>query len=276
MRLLRRTAKSISGTIGRSHPLINALRPAYDRLLDWSSNGQGIMQTINGREQFLIDPHQRVHFPEIYDPAVCSYLRQRVKPGDVCLNIGAHVGLYALCLANWSAPGGRVYAFEPNPLTRELLSKHVALNNASERIKVVAQAISDSPGETTFFATGLEGFSRLGQPNPQATHAGLRPITVEVTSIDDFCAEQGIVPDWIIMDIEGYEIKALAGARKTIKTMSGRLGIMVEMHPNVWPLTGTSRAHLESLLAELSLKPVMMSGQSDPLSEYGIVRLEYV
>lgn len=276
MNLLRRTARTVSGALGRDSAMINALRPTYDRLLDWSSGGRGIIQVLNGREQFRIDPHYRVHFPEIYDPSVCDFLRERVRAGAVTLDIGAHVGIYALCMAAWSAPGGRVLAFEPNLATRTVLEKHIALNDFTERIEVIAQAVSDAQGEATFFASELEGFSRLGSANPDRPQAAATTsVTVPVTTVDAVCAERGLEPDWIIMDIEGYEVAALAGARETIRTGRGRLGMIVEMHPTLWPIAGASREKFETLLAELSLKPVGLTGQSDAFADYGIVCLEY-
>lgn len=274
MDFLRRTARWVSGTLGRDTALINALRPAYDRLLDWSTGGRGVVQELNGHERFRIDPHQRVHFPEVYDPDVCAYLRARVRPGDDCLNVGAHVGVYALCLAHWSAPGGRVVAFEPNPAARAVLEKHVALNGLAGRVEVVPQAVSGASGEATFFAAGLAGFSRLGRPNPERPDA--TPITVPVTTLDAFCAGRGLAPRWLVMDIEGYEAAALAGARATVRAGRGRLGIVVEMHPTLWPAAGTSREQVEALLAELSLRPVALAGQADPLAEQGMVHLDYV
>lgn len=276
MKILRRAARAVSGTMGRNSTLINRLRPAYDGLLELSTGGQGIVQRINGREEFRVDPHYRMHFPEVYDPPVCDYLREHVRPGDTCLNVGAHVGLYALCLAAWSAPGGRVFAFEPNPATRAVLEKHVALNKVGERIEVEAKAVSEASGEASFFATSLEGFSRLGQPNPHATHTGLEAVTVSVTSIDAFCSERSLTPNWITLDIEGYEIAALYGARETVRKGRGRLGLIVEMHPDLWESAGASRGKLETLLGELSLKPIPLTGQSDPFDDYGIVRLDCI
>lgn len=273
MNLVRRAAKSVSNKLGRDSKLINALRPAYEQLLDLSTGGRGIIQTINGLEQVRIDPFQRVHVPETYDPEVCDYLRANVKPGDICLNIGAHVGIYALCFAQWSAPNGRVFAFEPNPATRVVLEKHVTLNDAEDQIDVISQAISDAPGESSFFATELEGFSRLGQPNPDATHAKLTTVTVPVTTVDAFCIELGLRPDWITMDIEGYEIAALTGARETIKANGGQLRLIVEMHPLLWHTTGNFREQFETLISDMNLTTVGLTGQNDPFAEYGIVLL---
>lgn len=272
MNVLRRAVQRISGGLGRESGLVTFLRPAYDRWLQWSASERGLLQPVND-EEFLIDPRYRVHFPDVYEPQVWRHLKARVRPGDVCLNVGAHMGIYALALARWTAPGGRIFAFEPNPTTRAALARHVVLNGASDRIEILGEAVSAAPGLATFFATDQEGFSRLGIHNPMATHG--KELTVPVTSIDAFCAERGLAPDWITLDIEGSEIGALEGARVTIARGRGRLGIIVEMHPTMWPQPASGQA-MATLLSSLGLRAVGFDGGTDPLAAYGVVRLEYV
>jgi FkbM family methyltransferase len=273
MSLLGRIARAVGGAVGRDSAIINAVRPVYDRFADWSTLGRGIRHRVN-HEEFRIDPHYRAHVPEIYDPEVASYLRDHVNAGDVSLVIGAHVGIYVLSLAKWSAPGGHVYAFEPNPATRAILRKHVRLNDAVGAIDVVGYAVSAAPGEATFCAYGIEGFSRLGVPNPEV-RADPTALTVSVTTVDAFCAERTVMPDWITVDVEGYEAAVLAGARDTIAAGRGRLGIIVEMHPNLWEAAGSSRAAMDALLTSLSLTGVPMTGQAAATGDYGIIRLAY-
>lgn len=274
MSAVRRLARAVSGRLGRESAVIRALRPAYNWALHVATFGRGIWWTVNGRERYRIDPFLRQYFQPEYDPLVHAFLRERVQPGSVVLDVGANLGIYALCLAEWVGPRGRVFAFEPNPAARAVLEKHVALNGFAHRVTVVGAAISDAGGEATFNAAGIEGYSRLGVENPDLP--GGTPITVPVTTLDAFCAGERIAPDWIVLDIEGYEVAALRGARDTIGSGRGRLRLIVEMHPTLWAASGTSRAELESLLAELELRPVPLTGQRDALGEYGIVALEPV
>ena len=259
--------------LGHGSRLATFLRPAYDRLLAWSSGQTGFLHPVNG-ETFRIDPRYRVHVPEVYEPEAWRYLKAHVAPGQVCLNMGAHVGIYALALAKWTAPGGRVFAFEPNPATRAVLTTHVALNAATDRIEIVPDAISDRPGRATFFATELEGFSRLNAQNPQMPQG--RPIDVATTTIDAFCQERRIAPDWILMDVEGLETAALDGARRTIAQGRGRLRLVVELHPNVWPLGGASHESMAALLTSLGLRAVPLQGQTDVFAAKGVVLMEYI
>jgi hypothetical protein len=82
-----------------------------------------------------------------------------------------------------------------------------------------------------------------------------------------------VSPDWLFIDIEGFEIAALEGARNLMKSRGGEMGIVVEMHPDAWHLAGTNRAQLERLLRELGLDAVPLSGQTDALGEHGLVHL---
>ena len=108
----------------------------------------------------------------------------------------------------------------------------------------------------------------------------LRPVAptvavdVPVTTLDAFCREAAIAPDWLAIDLEGYEVRALRGAVETLGRRRPRPGIVVEMHPNLWHTAGTSRRQAEDLLRSLGLVPIPLSGQRDPLADPGMVALE--
>jgi hypothetical protein len=107
--------------------------------------------------------------------------------------------------------------------------------------------------------------SRLGLPNDALSQTV--PIVVPVIDLDSFFEHP---PAWLVIDVEGFEMRVLRGARRLI---SQSKGIIVELHPDSWELAGTSRADLESLLAEHSLKMTPLTGQTDPFTEHGNVLL---
>jgi FkbM family methyltransferase len=192
--------------------------------------------------------------------------------GATCLSVGANLGVYPLQFAHWAGAGGRVYAFEPNPATAAVLRRHVDLNGFSERIRIVERAVSNLPGEATFHAAGVDGMSRLGASNP-GLDGRTAAIAVRVDSLDAFCAAEGVRPDVIMIDIEGFEVAALRGAASLFQGRSPP-AVVVEMHPDAWRVAGDDRAGLESLLAEYRVRPIPLSGQADALGEYGHVALE--
>ena len=274
MSLLQTIARHTSGLVGRESGLIRRLRPAYESLLEWSGNGMGIPWEING-VTYRIDPHQRHRLGQNYDAPVAEFLRRSVKPGDLCFDVGANVGVYVLQFAHWSAPNGRVVAFEPNPSALAVLEQHVQMNQLSNRVTIEAAAIGETSGDQVLYAAEAEGMSRLGAPN-SALDGRVTEINVSVVTLDEYCAKNKLDPDWLFIDIEGFEIAALSGARDLIQRRRGKLGIVVEMHPNVWNSANTTRERAENLIAEMGLKAVPLMGQTDPLGDYGLVHLVYV
>ena len=77
-----------------------------------------------------------------------------------------------------------------------------------------------------------------------------------MTTIDDFCRESGIVPDWILIDVEGYEYEVLLGAAETLRRHRPR--VLVELHAQV--SSEAARAAGQRLLSELGLTPVPIQG----------------
>ena len=58
-------------------------------------------------------------YPELF------YLKQLIKPGYVCLDIGANVGYYATFLSDLVGLNGKVLAVEPVPLFARILKKNL-------------------------------------------------------------------------------------------------------------------------------------------------------
>src|SRR5260370_39088802 len=84
--------------LSSSSRLVARLRPAYDSLLNFCYGRRGLMRVLNGREPIRVRPAHR-YAAEHYEPAVFDYLRAKVQPGAVVLDVGAHVGLFTVLLA---------------------------------------------------------------------------------------------------------------------------------------------------------------------------------
>lgn len=274
MARIQRIARAASGAMGRDSWLIRQLRPAYESTLQVMSAGRGVLWKVNG-VSFRIDPHYRHRMGHDREASVALFLSQRVKPGAICFDVGANVGLYVLQLAHWSGSSGRVIAFEPNPTAVEVLSRHVRLNKMEGMVTIERVAIGSASGTATLFRSQADGMSRLGEPN-KLLRDQVEPIQVPVTTIDKFCARAGLTPDWLLIDIEGFEFAALLGAKRMLEQQRKKLGLVVEMHPDVWDSAATSRADVERFLSEIGLGAIPLTGQQDPLGEHGLVHLSWI
>jgi hypothetical protein len=113
--------------------------------------------------------------------------------------------------------------------------------------------------------------SRLGAPNPLISDR-VEKVSVPITTVDEFVNRSGIVPDVMLIDVEGFEIRVLRGAREVLKRHP-ETRLIVEMHPNVWESAGTTLEQAMSIIRELNLDIVALSGQRNPLGEHGPVWL---
>lgn len=241
-----------------------ALQVPYVAILEGLTRGKGVPRRINGEPPIFISPKYR-WVPETYEPTVCAWVKERLKPGDVIFDVGAQLGVYALLGARWVAPGGRVFAFEPGPETVSALRRHVKLNDAEKIVEVVPAACGASPGTATMFTVGTHDHNTLspaalGLKDPQA-------VEVQVVTLDAFSKERGIRPHLVKIDTEGWELHILRGAVDLVEQED--IFFVVEMHPYAWEGAGYDRADMERFLQEHRVAAVPLTGQTDPLAEYG-------
>lgn len=249
--------------------LVVAARPGYNKFLDLLYGKRGIVRVLHGVETIRIRPAHR-YFLNDYEPDLFLFLKRAVRSGDTVVEVGANVGVFTVLVARWVGPQGHVFAFEPSPIARAALEDHLRLNGMADRVTVISAAVSDAPGSSIFYELGASGENTLS-----ATHsriADARALQVHVTTLDDFCQSHSITPSLIKMDIEGFELHALRGARRILT--SYRPLLAVEVHPMNWPELGISRKEVEEFLAGIGYRVTALQEQTEPLGEYGHVILE--
>lgn len=264
-------ASEIAERLGRNSRLIRMLRPVYEYILDFITMKKGINWRIN-EINYKILPYYRHYFNHTHEPQVAQFLKNRIRPGDVIFDIGANVGQYVLQLGKWSEPSGSIVAFEPSRIAATILKKHIAINDLTDRVRIVEAAVSDTDGSATLYSSGPSSMNRLQSPDVRVIDIS-RPDTVAVVSLDFFCEQEGIIPNWILIDIEGFEIKALYGAQRLLSRHRGEIGVVVEFHPYHWDAVGTKAQHAKELFDNIGVVPIPLTGQADIWSEYGLVFL---
>ncbi len=135
--------------------------------------------------------------------------------GGVFYDIGANLGFFALLGAHLAGlDQGRVYAFEAAPDNAEAIRENAALNGIPN-VTVIAKAVSSHSGTGRLQVVDDQSWSKLED-------YGEHPFTeevidVELVAIDDLLGAGQLRPPTVIkIDIEGAEIAALEGMRKTI------------------------------------------------------------
>jgi len=204
--------------------------------------------TLPGGEIVRVCPEHRYLS---WNPAEYEAFRRAVGPGAVALDVGANVGAYSLLLGQWVGPSGRVFAFEPDPRAFHGLSRHVALNRLGAIVRPIAAALADREGTAHLVAAVTAGETRISHEALEG-RPGLQETMTRVTTIDRFCAERGLVPSFLKIDVEGLELAVLRGARDTIRRCR-HLELFVEMHPSIWPMLGITREDVLDEIGRLGL-----------------------
>ena len=174
------------------------------------------------------------------DAKQIQFFVDRVQPGNLVFDIGAHYGEYAVLLAALVGAQGRVVSFEPDEAARPMLHANVRLNGFEQRVQVEELAVFDSNSTRQLFARHGNAQSSLARTGlgGAPTDADVEHYAITTTTLDDYVLDARLsAPDYIKLDIEGAEINALRGAPNTLR--SGAV-ILCELHPYAWPEFGTS------------------------------------
>ena len=154
--------------------------------------------------------------------ALARFYARFVGPGDLCFDIGAHVGnrIWAL-----SRLGARIVALEPQPDCMRLLRRWYGRH---ANIELVEQAVGAAPDTRTLFVSErtptVTTLSRDWMEAVQTTpgFAGVRwdrDISVRVTTLDELIARYG-TPTFCKIDVEGAELDVLRGLTYPLETLS--------------------------------------------------------
>lgn len=137
------------------------------------------------------------------------------RPGLVFWDLGAHHGIYSVGVARAVGPGGRVEAFEPDPVSFQRLAWHRKLNRLSW-LHTHPVAVSDSDGSARIYQYDGFGSTSTHLPFQGESLAGVPFRDTPTVRLDSWLAEGRVSrPDFIKIDVEGHAGPALAGMRDT-------------------------------------------------------------
>jgi len=145
-----------------------------------------------------------------YSPSEINLIRDIIRPGWVCLDVGANVGVVSLAM---STKAGRVIAIEPQYFINQLLVCNASLSG-KDNIDVIQAAVGKELGKVNIPVFNYNNLNNYGAISYQEWGQGQE---VDMITIDSL---RGLVDrefNFIKLDVEGMELEVLKGARKTIE-----------------------------------------------------------
>lgn len=142
--------------------------------------------------------------------ATVQLMQQVCQPGQVALDIGANIGLFAVPLAKMVGAEGRIIAFEPQQEIFQILCANLVVNGVLNA-KVYQTGVSSQDG--VMYVPELDYTQTFNFGGVALSDAKAGP-KVQVVTIDGFLQLERC--DFIKIDVEGMEMQALEGASETI------------------------------------------------------------
>ena len=176
------------------------------------------------------------------EPDLFAFYDSFLKKGMLAVDVGANIGLHTLFMAKRVSPGGRVLSFEPSPKNFSRLKEHVEKNHL-ENVRIFSLALGDHRG-TGFFN---EDFNDSSRSHFSGEGHGL---TVNIARLDDICLSEGVQRiDFLKLDVEGFEMRVLEGARSFFSAGSCAV-LQIELDPNNLARQGSQETKVASWLSD--------------------------
>ena len=265
MTLIRRIRKLTTQPAFRAEPVSVLSRAAHLAAASAAGRNPTFNLTRDGRERMRAPADLRYTTITAFllrdwvEPEL-RQLQRLLSPGDVFIDVGANVGLYALKAARLVGPTGRVLALEPGAEAYGHLTSNLALNAFSwaETMKVAA---SDRAGEAVLHHVPLgndpQAFSLIANDRAEEGE------TVETLTLDSLVERCGLTRvDLIKIDVEGAEPMVIAGARRLLETFRPAVIFECNAHLNAGGDTDAAATETWRMLAEAGYRFHRLMGET--------------
>jgi FkbM family methyltransferase len=160
----------------------------------------------------------KLFYEHTWEPEIIQIYEQLLKSNYNVVDMGAHMGFHTINFANKVK---HVYAFEPQLSLYNQIRGNVFLNELNEKVTCFNVGLGEKNKRSSFGSLdkhnslnwGAEWEIELINYGGRALEDNLNSKEIEIKTLDSFNLE----PDFIKIDVEGYELKALQGAKNTLK-----------------------------------------------------------
>lgn len=205
---------------------------------------------IDNRWSFLVPPICKNDLANLTDTAEgraeFHSLAQAAKAGGILFDIGAHSGLISamFCAAQTQ---NQAFAFEPSPVLAERLVAIRELNQLGDRMRIEQIGIGEETKTVEMILDPAGGFIQ-SQHFEHTMWAAPQSIQVRMETIHNSASRLHVVPQFVKIDIEGYEFEAIKGSIEFLARHKPT--IFLELHLNYLEQRNLSPKLLVDMLLE--------------------------
>lgn len=147
-----------------------------------------------------------------------------IKPNDVVVDIGCHIGSYTIPALE---AGATVYAIDPNKVQTKVLA---SLVEDSSKLTLLEIAIAEERGYSDELRNSITNSIKKGETQYDLIHAQADD---SYMSLDNLVNKYNIQKlDWLKIDVEGAELSVLKSGERTLSRFKPK--IILEDHSGVY------------------------------------------
>jgi FkbM family methyltransferase len=154
------------------------------------------------------------YFGTKFDP-IFDFLKRSLQSGMVFVDVGANIGSHAINAARIVGDTGRVFAFEADPETYNILQRNIELNQIVN-VTLRQTCVADNPGSVSFYKHKDSAKSSMVDRGEKTS------IILPADRLDNLIPPNTKI-DILKIDVEGAELNVLRGGKK----------IFVERSPSI-------------------------------------------
>jgi len=219
------------GAGGREDPEWNNLARPYRVFFD-----RGIQAYVWAD---LTDWGARWHYycGAYYDPTNQQLIKRLLRPGDTFVDVGANFGIHSILASHAVGATGKVYCFEPNPRTFDVLKAHAVINNL-QNCTLFHMGLSEVAGQLSLSGSDHAGTYTLRKVSDAAT-----TMQVKIGVADEVLADAALPGKILVkIDTEGFEHHVLRGMQLLRRRLN--VAFLVEITDEWLKETGSSATSL--------------------------------
>lgn len=258
------------------HTRMPAVYIGNDQVLAQTASGQLVVLAANDRS---ITPH--IIRDGYFDAGLTSFLQRTLRPGMVFVDVGANMGVYALVAAAAVGHTGRVIAIEAIPRLAQMVSDNLVMNGFLKTARVLPVAAANEEGELTIYEFDrLQGgntmLADVAHDAEKLYSVNAKPLTVRAVPLSILFEREALpAPNLIKIDVEGFELQVLLGARSLIAKHKPHL--IMEWHPTFMVEAETPERLYEILTKELgyTIQRIEQDGRARPIDFVELMSAEH-
>jgi FkbM family methyltransferase len=179
----------------------------------------------------------------MYERQETALVKHLLKPDDIFVDVGAHIGYYT-ALAAEIVTDGDVMAYEPEPENYKILIKNIKKFN---NVQCLPLGVGSVSGNTKLYVSKKNtGDHRLFESNNDKRNE----INITLIKLEDSLPPTIDKVNFLKIDTQGFEIDVLMGARNIIEN-SQDISILLEYSPALLRLAGHSPGELIGMLIDM-------------------------